>query len=88
VEALRCVPGMQIDAECAKLAPIDVLVQDTVDADVKPFAPMPIKVKPYAHQIAAYNAALKNFGYKEVIPDALSRSTGGGYAFLHEQGCG
>ena len=63
---LRGVPGMQIDAELQQLAPTDTLFQeDAIDAEATPIAPMPLSVKPYAHQVQGYNRALIAFGYKE-----------------------
>ena len=69
-DALRCIPGVPVPEELAQLAPIDM--QDTAFEGAVPLRPMPIRVKPYAHQIAAYNLAITE-------PAA---------ALLHEQGCG
>ncbi len=69
-DALRSIPGVPVPDELAQLAPIDM--QDTAFEDTVPLRPMPIRVKPYAHQIAAYNLAITE-------PAA---------ALLHEQGCG
>lgn len=76
--ALRCIPGVAVPPELAELLPagIDDIV-DAFDADAAAIAPMPVRLTPYAHQIAAYNAALEAF-----------RGGRHGYAFLHEQGCG
>lgn len=75
--ALRCIPGLGIPAELGALLPPPLAMEDAVDGAVKPLAPMPIRVKPYAHQVAAFNGAVETF-----------RKGGHGYAFLHEQGCG
>ena len=75
--ALRCVPGLAIPEPLAALMPKMDGMMDAVNADVKPVVPMPIRIKPYAHQVAAFNAAIAEF-----------RGGGHGFAFLHEQGCG
>ncbi len=75
--ALRCVPGLAIPEPLAALVPKMDGMMDAVNADVKPVVPMPIRIKPYAHQVAAFNAAIAEF-----------RGGGHGFAFLHEQGCG
>ena len=55
------------------------LFTDSIDADVKPVEPMPIKgLTPMSHQITAYNRGLELF----------SKSGGGGFALLHDPGCG
>ena len=35
---------------------------DELEKDEKPIVPMPIKAKPYQHQVRAYNFALRRFG--------------------------
>jgi len=69
-DALRRVPGVPLPEELARLAPVEM--QDADLAGAAPLRPMPIRAKPYAHQIAAYNLA---------ITEPAS-------ALLHEQGCG
>lgn len=72
VGELRDMPGIQLAPELMAMAPA---AEDqhtaTMEAET-PVSPMPIKVKPYAHQIAAYNRALR----------------GPAFAALMEQGCG
>lgn len=75
--ALRYVPGIALPEPLAALLPAGDGMTDAVNAALVPVAPMPIKVRPYAHQVAAYNAALSEF-----------QRGGHGFAFLHEQGCG
>lgn len=75
--AVRCIPGVAIPEQLAALIPVESQMIDTFDADAAAIAPMPIRLKPYAHQIAAYNAAITAF-----------RGGHHGFAFLHEQGCG
>ena len=75
--ALRCIPGVPLPPELAALAPPPTEMTDAISGDEAPVAPMPIKAKPYAHQVAAYNAALGHY-----------RGWQGGFALFHEQGCG
>lgn len=52
--ALRCIPGVPLPQELAALAPPPTEMTDAINGDEAPVAPMPIKAKPYAHQVAAY----------------------------------
>ena len=51
--------------------------------DNAPMLPMPIKVKPYAHQITAFNFVCKKLG---LLPESAYSSTGYGAALLMEMG--
>ena len=72
-------PGLTVDPQ-VKLAIADIAEREALAAQVKaegwqnarPVEPMPIKTKPYRHQIAGYNMALN-------LPAA---------GLLYEQGCG
>lgn len=50
-----------------------------------PLLPMPIKVKPYAHQVIAFNFVCKRLG---LLPDSTYSPTGYGAALLMEMGTG
>lgn len=73
LQGLRLLP-CRMPPELTPPQPVSILATDTLDMDVQPVAPMPIAhgVKPYAHQVAAYNMALQH----------------NAVALLHEQGCG
>ena len=53
--------------------------------DIAPLLPMPIKVKPYAHQVTAFNFVCKRLG---LLPDSTYSPTGHGAALLMEMGTG
>ena len=53
--------------------------------DTAPLLPMPIKVKPYEHQISAFNFVCKKLG---LLPDSAYSSSGYGAALLMEMGTG
>ena len=76
--ALRCIPGIPLPPEMEALAPPPVEMRDAIGGQEKPLAPLPIRLQPYAHQVAAYNRALAHFAAED----------GGGFALFHEQGCG
>lgn len=54
--AMLALLGVQLDESLA----VEVKQQDA--GDEVPIFPMPIKAKPYQHQVRAYNFALKTFG--------------------------
>lgn len=54
-------------------------------SDTAPLLPMPIKVKPYAHQVAAFNFVCKKLG---LLPESVCSSAGYGAALLMEMGTG
>ena len=53
--------------------------------DTAPLLPMPIKVKPYEHQVTAFNFVCKKLG---LLPDSTYSSSGYGAALLMEMGTG
>ena len=53
--------------------------------DIAPLLPMPIKVKPYAHQVTAFNFVCKKLG---LLPESTYSSSGYGAALLMEMGTG
>ena len=55
------------------------------NANNAPLLPMPIKVKPYAHQVDAFNFVCQKLG---LLPDSQYSSSGYGAALLMEMGTG
>ncbi len=53
--------------------------------DNAPLLPMPIKVKPYAHQVTAFNFVCSKFS---ILPENAHSSLGYGAALLMEMGTG
>lgn len=79
--ALRDIPGVAVPEALRSLLPAaaqdPIGMFDVIEDGIIPISPMPLRLQPYKHQIAAYNAAVSAF-----------RAGRRGYALLHEQGCG
>ena len=59
--ALLALLGATLDDSLA------IVIKQEETKDEVPIIPMPIKAKPYQHQVRAYNFALRNFGIGETV---------------------
>jgi len=69
-EKLSCIRGVRLSQPLMDMFPEEEHEPEEIPraADMAPIRPMPIKVKPFAHQVQGFNKALLCFGYESVFP--------------------